>query len=90
MGNFRCYLCSKEFWRESSLGKHLEKKECPRLNEVDEFNTPDGKERSDAIFNLIDVLERQGKTSMEGNLFNKESKIEWKYTLTREIKSEQK
>lgn len=86
MGNYRCYLCSKEFWRESSLEKHLEKKECPRLLEA-EINTPEGIERSDALFNLMDVLVKQNKTFIEGSLTHRETGSIWKYSISKSINS---
>ncbi len=87
MGNFRCYLCSKEFWRESSLEKHLEKKECPRLQEL-EVNTPDGNQRSNAIFNVVDLLIKQNKTEINGIITHRDSKTDWSYEITKLQKSE--
>lgn len=80
MGNYRCYLCSKEFWREKSLEKHLESKECPLLQEA-EINTPEGKERSEVIFNLMDILVKQNKTFLEGSLTHRDTGSIWEYRI---------
>lgn len=89
MGNYRCYLCNKEFWRESSLEKHLENKECPRLKQdmEIEINTPEGNQRSDAVFNIIDILIKQNKNGMSGNITHKDSNTVWEYQITKVMES---
>ena len=88
MGNYRCYFCSKEFWRESSLEKHLDHQDCPRL-QIGEYNSREGIERSDALFNLMDVLVKQKKTFIEGSLTHKDTGSIWKYKITKQTNCDQ-
>lgn len=81
MGDYRCYICDKEFWRVKSLEKHLKNKECHAM-EVD-MDSPDGKKRSEFIFNLVDLLIKQNKILMEGNMTHNETKEIWKYRIER-------